>query len=117
MTVGLAVVVRLAARAVDLDDDAGVIGRVGAGEADGRPGRLGAATGHADLRAAGVELGTTLRVGRVQRQRLDAQQVVARRDAGRQVELDPAVVGDQVVDLDKGMHVSYWIKHASCLLQ
>lgn len=99
MAVWLAVVVRLPARPIDLDDDAGVVGLVGSWEADGRPGRLGAAARHADLRAARVELGPALRVGRVQRQRLDAQQIVTRRDARRQVEPDPAVVGDQVVDL------------------
>ena len=50
--VGLAVVVGLAGRAVDVDLNGGVVGLVGAGEADGAAGRLGTAARDADLGAS-----------------------------------------------------------------
>lgn len=50
--VGLAVVVGLAGRAVDVDLDGRVVGLVGAGEADRAAGRLGTTARDADLGAS-----------------------------------------------------------------
>lgn len=94
----LAPIIRLAGRTIDADLDTGVIGAVGAREADGLRGREGAAAGDVDLGARRVELRLARLAGGVKRQKLDAQQVLARRDALRQVEVDPAVVLDHVVD-------------------
>lgn len=93
-----AAVVGLAAGAIDADEDAGVGGRVGTGEADGIGGRGGATAGDVDLGAANVKLSTLGRAGVVKRDDLGAHEVVARGDAGGHVEVGPAAVGDQVVD-------------------
>lgn len=94
----LAAVVRLAGGAVDVDEDAGVGGTVRAGEADRLPRRERPGAGDLDLGARLVELRRALVAGRVQGEHLDAQEVLPRGDALRQVEVDPAVVVDQVVD-------------------
>jgi hypothetical protein len=83
---------------VDADDDTRVVGRVGAGEADRLGGREVARAGDLDLGALHVELGAAGEAGRVQRQQLDAHQVVAGRDALRHGEVVPAVVADHLVD-------------------
>src|SRR3569833_1072006 len=96
--VGAAAHVRVALRAVDVDVDAGVLGQVGAGEADGGAGREGAGARDLDLGARLVELGGARGLGRVQGEDLDAQQVLAGGDALGEVEVGPAVVGHHAVD-------------------
>lgn len=83
-------------RGVDVDEDARVAGAVGAREPDGgRAGGAGAALDR-DLVAAHVELGATGLSGRVQCQRLGPEQIVARRDVGRDGHVHLAAAGVQV---------------------
>lgn len=96
--IGLAAIVGLPRGPVNVDEDARVVLLVGTRERDGGARGGAAAAANLELRAAHVELGGLARLGRVQRQDLDAEQVVAGRDAGGQVEVGPAVVGDEVVD-------------------
>jgi len=78
---GAGVLVRGGDGPVDVDLDAGVGGAVGSRESN-LVGRLGAAAaGHGDLGARDVELGASDRRGRVQRDVLGAEQVVAGPDA------------------------------------
>lgn len=93
-----AAVVGRAREAVDVGRDAGVVRLVGAREADGRRRREGAALGDVDLRARLVELRLVRLVGAVQRQRLSAQEVLARGDAAGQLKVDPALVLEHRVD-------------------
>ena len=92
--VGLPAIVRLPSRTINAGEDAGVVGGVSAGKADGGRGREGTAARDVDLGARLVELGLVLLVGRVQGQDLDAQEVLPVRNARGQVEVDPAVVAD-----------------------
>lgn len=81
--------VRSAAVAVDVDQDAGVGGAVRAGKGDEVRRRLAAgAARHAKLRARQVELGAAGRRGRVQRHVLDAEQVLPVGEARRDGEAD-----------------------------
>ena len=66
---------------VEVELDTGVLGVVGAGEGDAG-GLAGTAALDLDLGAAEVELGAARLAGRVQGNVLDAEQVVAGRDAG-----------------------------------
>lgn len=85
-------------RVVQVKHDAGVVGLVRAGEADaGRYAAAGAA-GDVDLGALHVQLGAGVAAGAVQRDQLDPQQVLARRDALGDAEVDLALVRDQLVD-------------------
>ena len=97
--IGPASIRGLARRIVDAQQDTGVGGRVGTGEADGvaRAG-VGAGSGDADLGAFHIELGTVAAGSTVEGEKLDAHQVVARRDAGWHGEVVPAVVGDEAVN-------------------
>ena len=98
-----AVHVRTAGETVDVDEDAGVAVGVDAGNTDGRAGLGGTAAREVELSARGVELHAVLAVGGVESGDLDAQEVLAVGDAGRELEVDPAVVLDQVVDApDRG---------------
>ena len=94
----LPAIIRLPRSPIDTRINARVIGSVRPRKTDGGRGREGAAARDVDLGARLVELGLVGLVGRVQGQHLDAQQVLAVGDAGRQVEVDPAVVADEVVD-------------------
>ena len=93
-----AVHVRTAGETVDVDEDAGVAVGVDAGNADGRAGLGGPAARKVELGARGVELHAVLAVGGVESGDLDAQEVLAVSDASGELEVDPAVVLDQVVD-------------------
>ncbi len=75
-----------------------MLGRVGAREADSLRGGEGAGARDVDLGAGLVELSLVGLVGAVQSQDLNAQEIVAGGDALGDVEVDPAVVLDQVVD-------------------
>src|SRR5690606_15561139 len=96
--VGPATVIRLAHGAVNVDLNAGVVGLVGAGEANRLPGSKVAARLDVDLGARDVELRLALVGGRVESEQLDAHEVVTGSDALREVEVDPAVVVDHGVD-------------------
>lgn len=97
-SVRLAVVVRRTSRAVDASEDSRLISGVSAGERGSLGGAEGAAAGEVDLGAGLVELGLAGLAGGVQGEDLDAEQVLAVGDAGGDVEVDPAVVGEEVVD-------------------
>lgn len=96
--VRLAAVVGLAGETVDAGEDTGVVGLVGTGERDGLRRSEGARARNVDLSARLVELSLALLVGRVESQKLNAQEVLARRDALRDVEIRPALVLNDSVD-------------------
>lgn len=78
-------------RVVDVDEDAGVGGLVGAGKGH-LVGRVGAAAArHAELGARDVELGAALALGHVQRDVLGAEQVVAGLDALGDLDVERAL--------------------------
>jgi len=84
-------------RGVDVDEDPGVAGPVGAGEGDG--GRAGAAAAaDRELEAGHVQLGAARAAGGVEGDRLGAQEVVARGDVGGDLDVELAAAGVEVLD-------------------
>lgn len=83
---------------VDIDEDARVRVGVSAGDTDGLCSLGGTPTRDVDLSARRVELHAVLSVGGMERGDLHPQKVLAVGDASRQVEVNPAVILDHVVD-------------------
>lgn len=92
-------------RVVDVNDQAGLVSGVLAGDRGGRAGGAGSVTGDRQLGAADVVLRTLELLSRVQGDVLGAEQVVTGGEVGWQVQGD---VGDS--------GASWWVLHHSMLV-